>query len=265
MSTTPPPFSPAAKPIAGSQIIVLAAGKGTRMNSELPKVLCPVAGRPMIHWVLDAAAAAGIQRAIVVVGYRAGDVEAELTSRNEDIRFVRQNEQLGTGHAVQMAGEFLTDPKSMTVVVAGDSPLLQPDSLSRLIDDFDQRKLALLLGSLSVDDPTGLGRIVRTPGGQFTGIVEQRDATAEQRAITEVNMSTYVFRTGDLVDALAELTNDNAQGEYYITDCASILLQSGRPVDAAAVLRPCEALSINNPEQLAAVDAKMRQMGYANA
>ena len=266
MSTTTPPFPPAIDRIAGSQVIVLAAGKGTRMNSELPKVLCPVAGRAMIHWVLDAAAAAGIERAIVVVGYKAADVETELASRNDpDIAFVHQTEQLGTGHAVQMAAEYLKDPESMTVVVAGDSPLLQPASLRELIDAFEQRRLALLLGSLTAGNPSGLGRIVRTPSGQFTGIVEHKDASQAQRAITEVNMSTYVFRTGDLAMALDRLTNDNAQGEYYLTDAALILLQAGRPVDAAAVLQPCEALSINNPQQLAEVDATMRQMSYLDA
>jgi UDP-N-acetylglucosamine diphosphorylase/glucosamine-1-phosphate N-acetyltransferase len=243
--------------------VVLAAGKGTRMNSDLPKVLCPVVGRPMIHFVLDALEKAGIRRHIVVVGYEADAVRQELEKRDGDVEFVLQEEQLGTGHAVQMCRDALADQLGPTVVVAGDSPLIQPSSLQKLLDHFDKTRPALLLGTLCVDDPHGLGRIVRDPAGDFVGIVEEKDASEQQRAIVEVNMSTYLFETPDLLSALDHLSSDNAQSEYYLTDCASLLRQSGRPVEALAVLQPCEALSINNSEHLRIVDDTMRAKGYA--
>lgn len=258
---SPPPTSD-----AGSEVwlVVLAAGKGTRMNSELPKVLCPVVDRPMIHFVLDAADKAGITQKIAVVGYQADLVRQELATRNDDsLGFAEQTEQLGTGHAVQMCREQLANHDGLTLVVAGDSPLIQPSSLKKLIEHFHATRPALLLGTLTKDDPTGLGRIVRDAEGQFTGIVEHKDATPEQREIQEVNMSTYLFNNADLLDSLSKLGNDNAQGEYYLTDCARLLHQAGRPVEALPVLKDCESLSINNPQELQLVDQTMREMGYA--
>ncbi|MEM1228476.1 MAG: NTP transferase domain-containing protein [Planctomycetota bacterium] len=247
-----------------TQVIILAAGKGTRMNSELPKVLCRVVDRPMIHFVVDAADAAGIHRKVVVVGYQADLVQAELADREDDqLDFVVQTEQLGTGHAVQMCEAMLADHQGLTLVVAGDSPLIQPDSLRKLLSHFESTQPALLLGTLEKDDPTGLGRIVRDATGQFTGIVEHKDASESELAIREVNMSTYLFATADLRWALERLSNDNAQGEYYLTDCARLLHESGRPVEALPVLQPCESLSINNPDELKLVDETMRAMGYA--
>ncbi|EKK02484.1 UDP-N-acetylglucosamine pyrophosphorylase [Rhodopirellula baltica SH28] len=245
-------------------LVVLAAGKGTRMNSELPKVLCPVVDRPMIHFVLDAADKAGIQKKIAVVGYEADLVRKELQTRDDDsLTFAEQTEQLGTGHAVQMCRDQLAGHEGLTLVIAGDSPLIQPSSLIKLIEHFQATRPALLLGTLTKDDPTGLGRIARNESGQFTGIVEHKDATDEQREIREVNMSTYLFNNADLLDSLSKLSNDNAQGEYYLTDCARLLHEAGRPVEALPVLQDCESLSINNPEELQVVDQTMRAMGYA--
>lgn len=243
--------------------VVLAAGKGTRMKSDLPKVLCRVVDRPMIHFVLDALEKAGIHRQIVVVGHEAQAVQNELASRGENIEFVLQQEQLGTGHAVQMCRQNLSDQEGPTVVVAGDSPLIQPTSLKKLLDHFGSTQPGLLLGTLEKQDPTGLGRIVRNTDGEFTGIVEHKDATPEQLAIREVNMSTYLFQTPDLLAALDQLSNNNAQSEYYLTDCAQLLRQAGRPVAALPVLEECESLSINNVDELQQVDVKMRAMGYA--
>jgi len=243
--------------------VVLAAGKGTRMKSDLPKVLCPVVDRPMIHFVLDALEKAGIHRQIVVVGYQADAVRRELSRRAQPVEFVLQEDQLGTGHAVQMCRETLIRQAGPTIVVAGDSPLMQPSSLKKLLDQFEQSQPALLLGTLEKDDPSGLGRIVRDSAGAFLGIVEDKDATPEQLAIREVNMSTYLFQTPDLLQSLDQLGNDNAQAEYYLTDCAQLLRKAGRPVEAVAVLEQCESLSINNVDELKMVDEKMRTMGYA--
>ena len=244
--------------------VVLAAGKGTRMKSDLPKVLCPVVDRAMIHFVIDALEAAGIHRQIVVVGYEADAVKKELQQRpNHNIEFALQEDQLGTGHAVQCCREQLVDQKGPTIVVAGDSPLIQASSLKTLLTHFANETPALLLGTLKKDDPTGLGRIVRDADGNFMGIVEHKDATPEQLQVNEVNMSTYLFDTPALLDALAMLKNDNAQSEYYLTDCARLLREAGHRVEALPALQPCESLSINNPDELKLVDEKMRSMGYA--
>ncbi len=241
--------------------IVLAAGKGTRMQSDLPKVLCPVLGRPMVHFVLDALKTAGIERVLVVVGYRAGDVKRELAARG-GLVFVEQTQQLGTGHAVDQCRPELAGHDGSVLIVTGDSPLTQPGSLVTLFEAYERERPACLLGTLEKEDPSGLGRIVRDAQGRFLGIVEQRDATPEQLQIREVNMSTYVFDSRELLAALGQITNNNRQGEYYLTDCPGILRDQGKSVMALPVLQPCEAMSINTLDELRAVEDTMRGMGY---
>jgi bifunctional UDP-N-acetylglucosamine pyrophosphorylase/glucosamine-1-phosphate N-acetyltransferase len=241
--------------------VVLAAGMGTRMKSDLPKVLVPVLGRPMIEFVLDALAAAGIGRVIAVIGYRAEDVERTLAGRS-NVQFALQTERLGTGHAVKMAQPLLSAHNGPVVIVAGDSPMIQASSLEKLLAHYQSHQPACLLGTLHKENPFGLGRIVRNAAGEFTGIVEEKDATDEQRKITEVNMSTYIFHTPDLLYALDHLKNDNRQQEYYLTDCPAILKAAGKKVEALPVLQSCEALSINTADELQLVETEMRQMGY---
>ncbi|MBL8871965.1 MAG: NTP transferase domain-containing protein [Planctomycetaceae bacterium] len=241
--------------------IVLAAGKGTRMKSPLPKVLYPVLGRPMIHWVIDALEKIGVTRKILVIGYEADMVKAELANRT-GIEFALQEQQLGTGHAVQMAAPLLSAADQSVIVLAGDSPLVQASSLQRLLSHFESGQFDCLLGTLHKDNPFGLGRIVRDSAGSFSKIVEQKDATEEEKQITEVNMSTYAFRTEALLWALLRLSNQNAQGEFYLTDCPAILRNAGNRVEATAVLEPCESLSINTQEEALLVEAKMKEMGY---
>jgi bifunctional UDP-N-acetylglucosamine pyrophosphorylase/glucosamine-1-phosphate N-acetyltransferase/UDP-N-acetylglucosamine pyrophosphorylase len=180
---------------------------------------------------------------------------------HNDIRFVEQTEQLGTGHAVKVCRHELVDETGPVVIVAGDSPMLQTDSIAGLLSAFENDHPACLLGTLKRPDPHGLGRIVRDDAGEFHGIVEEKDATDAQRQITEVNMSTYVFDCQQLVAALDQLTNDNKQQEYYLTDCPGILRAAGRKVQALPILQPCEALSINTRAHLEAVEAEMRKMG----
>lgn len=252
---------PAAPPLA----VVLAAGKGTRMKSDLPKVLVPVAGRPMIRYVIDGLRAAGIDKMVVVVGYQADLVRNELKDE-PGVEFALQAEQLGTGHAVMMCREAIAaheagHPGAPVVIVTGDSPMLQESSVRALLDDYNASSPACLLGTAHRDDPTGLGRIVRDAGGAFTGIVEHKDCTPEQLEVTEVNMSTYVFNGADLLTSLDSLKTDNAQGEYYVTDCPGLLLAAGKEVRALAALKPCEALSINTVDDLAVVEAEMTKMG----
>lgn len=244
--------------------IVMAAGKGTRMKSELPKVLFPVLGRPMIHYAIDALEAAGVDQIVVVVGYRADDVKQELAGRSR-VRFALQAEQLGTGHAVMMCREYLTGYDGPVLVVAGDSPLMQTTSIRALFDEFDRSRPACILGTGYKDNPTGLGRIVRDANRRFIGIVEEKDATPEQKQIREVNLSTYVFHGPRLLEALDQIRADNAQREYYLTDCPSVLLQAGRDVRAFDILQPCEALSINNIDELHAVEQEMTRMNLSPA
>ena len=244
-------------PAAPAMAIVLAAGKGTRMKSELPKVLVPVGGRPMVRYVIDALQAAGVGRIVVVVGYRADLVRGELAGI-PGVEFAEQTEQLGTGHAVMMCREQLASHHGPVVIVAGDSPMLQTESVATLLTEAASRRSACLLGTVRRDDPTGYGRILRNAAGDFTGIIEEKDATPEQRAGNEINVSTYVFDSKELLAALDQLRADNSQREYYITDCPAILLAVGKPVAALDVLKPCEALSINSPEELSQVEAVMK-------
>ncbi len=230
------------------------------MKSDLPKVLVPVAGRPMIDYVVDMLAECGLDRVLVVVGYRADLVRSHLAGR-AGVEFVEQTEQLGTGHAVMVCREALADHDGPVVVVTGDSPLVRPQTIRGLLDEARRRSAACLLGTARKDDPHGLGRIVRDADGRFSAIVEEKDATPQQRKITEVNMSCYVFAARDLLAALERLRADNAQREYYLTDCPGLLLQAGRTVEALPILTPAETLSINTPDELAVVE---RTLGGAS-
>ena len=238
--------------------VVLAAGKGTRMESELPKVLVEVCGRPMIDYVLDSLSEAGVGRIVVVVGYRAELVREALAGR-ANVAFVEQTEQLGTGHAVMVCREELAGHEGPVLVVTGDSPMIQASSIAKLLDLMDRESPACILGTAVKDDPGSLGRVVRDSGGKFLRIVEAKDATPEELAIGEVNMSTYLFDGPQLLHALARIDNNNSQGEYYVTDCPGILRAEGKDVRALDALAPCESLSVNTVDDLAQVEAAMRQ------
>lgn len=235
------------------------------MGGDLPKVLFEAHGKPLVRWVLEALAAAGVHDQIVVIGYRGELVEQALAGM-PGVSFAVQREQRGTGDAVAAAAELIReriandspDTRRPVVIVCGDSPMLRPTSVTGLLRQFEAQAAACLLGTAVTDNPTGLGRIVRDAGGRFVKIVEQKDATAAEQAIREVNMSTYVFAARDLLRALASLKPDNAAGEYYITDCPGLLLAEGRPVDAVACLDPSETLSVNTPAQLAAVATALK-------
>lgn len=244
--------------------IIMAAGKGTRMGGDMPKVLYDVAGRPMVQWVVEACQQAGVETCIVVVGYKADDVRAALADE-PSVRFVEQTEQLGTGHAVAQARPAMEgEPARDVFVLAGDGPLIRGKTLARLLEAHRRRKAAATLATSVVDDPVGYGRIVRSAAGEFETIIEQKDATPEQLKIREVNPSYYCFRSDDLFRSLDAVSNDNASGEYYVTDVPAILKRQGKPVAVIEAVPPEDVLSINTPEQLAEVDAILRRRLGAN-
>ncbi len=238
--------------------ILMAAGKGTRMGSDLPKVLLEVAGRPMLAWVVDACLAAGVERIVIVVGHRGDDVRRAMADRPACV-FVEQSRQLGTAHAADMARPLFEDlPACDIFVLAGDGPLIRSRTLARLLEVHRRTRAAVTLATAVLDDPTGYGRVVRNPQQGFARIVEQKDAGPEELALREVNPSYYCFRSNDLFHGLAQVNNANAQGEYYITDVPGLLRDQGKAVTLVDAVPAEDVLSINTPEQLAEVDRILR-------
>jgi bifunctional UDP-N-acetylglucosamine pyrophosphorylase/glucosamine-1-phosphate N-acetyltransferase len=238
--------------------VILAAGKSTRMKSALPKVLHPVCGRPMIEYVLDSARQAGVDRLVVIVGHQAERVRKAL-SHHDDVRFALQSEQLGTGHAVMMAKSHLEQHAGPALILAGDTPLLRRESLVALLDLQRERQAACVIGTAVTDANQGLGRIVRDQAGSFVKIVEEKDATEAEKAITEINTGCYAFDARQLVGALDRLRPENAQKEYYLTDCPRLLSDSGQVVAALNCFAPIEALGVNTRVQLAEVSQTIQE------
>jgi UDP-N-acetylglucosamine diphosphorylase/glucosamine-1-phosphate N-acetyltransferase len=237
----------------------LAAGKGTRMNSDLPKVMHPAKGAPLVQWVVDAARASGCSPIVLVIGHGADVVRAHFASQ-PDVEFVMQMPQHGTGHAVDQARPLFAAGSlgRECLVLCGDGPLIRPSTLATLLETHHTTHASATLATSVLTDPTGYGRIERDSGNNFARIVEAKDATPAQLALREVNPSYYCFRTDHLFDALTRVTNKNASGEYYITDVFELLLASGRVVSVVDAVPPEEVLSVNTPEQLAEVDRILR-------
>lgn len=242
--------------------IILAAGKSTRMKSALPKVLHEVCGRPMIEYVLDAARAAGVTQIVAVVGHRAELVKEQL-SRHADVQFALQSEQKGTGHAVMMCRDQLAAHQGPVLVLAGDTPLLRSESLAGLLQAQAESNAAAVIGTTDTDANQGLGRIVRDAAGKFDRIVEERDATAEQKQIREINTGCYAFDAAALLSALDRIRPDNNQAEYYLTDCPLVLKRDGKTVAAAKVFNVVEAMGVNTRAQLADVTKAIQQTALA--
>lgn len=240
--------------------IILAAGKGKRMNGleDGPKVLYDVAGEPMIRWVIRACRCAGVRRCVVVIGYQ-GEKVREALADDPGCLFVEQTEQLGTGHAAQMAAPLFTDqPPRDVFVLAGDGPLIQAKTLARLLEVHRRTRAAATLATAMLKDPTGYGRVVRSDDGVFTAIVEQKDANEQQLAIQEINPSYYCFQSEVLFETLKLVENNNSQKEYYVTDVPGLLKQQERTVSVIEAVPTTDVLSINTPQQLADVDAILR-------
>ena len=235
-------------------VVVMAAGKGTRMKSALPKVLHKLGGKALAAHVLDCAAALAARRAVVVTGHGAEQVEPVLVAYAHGqlpLQFVRQEPQLGTGHAVQQAMPVLDDD-GVTLVLSGDVPLTQPDTLRALLRLCDGRDLALL--TLDLPDPTGYGRIVRGADDRVLAIVEHKDATEAQRAITEIYSGIMAVPTRQLRGWLARLDNRNAQGEYYLTDVVKLAVADGVRVCAHRIDDAVQVAGVNSPMQLAELE-----------
>jgi len=233
-------------------IVILAAGQGKRMQSNLPKVLHPIAGRPMLTHVLDSARALGAQRIAIVVGHGAEQVKQAYATQ-EDLQFALQQPQLGTGHAVLQAVPLLKESHAddVTIILYGDVPLVQPDTLRALLN-ARANGMAILTEILS--DATGYGRIVRDVKGNVCAIVEHKDATPEQRAIQEVNTGIMAVPTRQLKSWLAKLTNNNAQGEYYLTDIVGMAVAEGLSVNVAHPGASFETLGVNSRLQQAELE-----------
>lgn len=237
--------------------ILLAAGKSTRMKSDLPKVMHEICGRPMLAYVIDACREAGVKDFYIVVGFGKEAVMSAF-SQEPGVRFVEQTEQKGTGHAVQMCRDAFKDFAGDVIVIAGDMPLIHAKTLTDLVGGHRAAAAAASIATTVLGDPTGYGRIVRNAGGEFESIVEHRDATPEQLAIREVNPSYYCFDAVALFEAIERITPNNAKGEYYITDALSVLRADGRKVLANTRVPAEDATGINSRSELAQVAHLMR-------
>jgi UDP-N-acetylglucosamine diphosphorylase/glucosamine-1-phosphate N-acetyltransferase len=228
--------------------IVLAAGQGTRMKSDLPKVLHTIAGRPMVHYVLDTVQELPADRVLVVVGHQADRVEAAC--RRPGVEFVLQKEQLGTGHAVLQCGPTLQDFDGTVLVLNGDVPGLKVGTLRTMLETHRRSGTVATVMTARFEDPTGYGRIVRDGEGLLERIVEEKDADERIRAIREVNAGVYCFEATPLFEALRQVGRNNAQGEYYLTDVVALLRSRGERVGAFQVADPEEAAGVNTSEEL---------------
>ena len=235
--------------------IVLAAGAGTRMKSKKPKVVHEVLGKPLVRWVVDAAHEAGISRVATVVGHERQQVEP-LVEADTDV--VVQPERRGTADAVAVCAEALAGFDGSLVVLSGDCPLITADTIRRLVDMREQADAAVVVLTMELENPYGYGRIVRDRVGAVERIVEQKDCTPAQAQVREVNASVYCFRIPALLSALPRLKNDNAQGEYYLTDVVAILRGDGERI--AAVETAAEhCMGVNDRVQLAQAEAALRR------
>lgn len=236
--------------------IILAAGKGTRMKSDLPKVLHKVAGISMLEHVFRSVNAINPEKTVTVIGHKAELVEQVLAGQTD---FVRQTEQLGTGHAVMMAEPVLENLTGQTLVIAGDTPLITGESLKNLIDFHINHKNVATILTAEADNPFGYGRIVRNQHDEVLKIVEQKDASDFEQQIKEINTGTYVFDNARLFEALKNINTNNAQGEYYITDVIGIFRENGEKVGAYTLKDFDESLGVNDRVALATAEGVMRR------
>lgn len=254
--------------ISGEQptldVLILAAGLGTRMRSDLAKVLHRLDGRPLVNHVCRAATALAPRKIYVVIGHQGNEVKQAVLEEldEEHSGFVWQQEQLGTGHAVNAARQFLENEDSTLLILSGDVPMIRPETLAELVQQHHTHRgkgAACTILTVKLEDPTGYGRVVRDEAGRFEKIVEQKDADFEERKIKEINSGIYCFNTKKLFNALSKVSNENAQGEYYLTDVPALLSNAGEDVSLYHHTDAREVSGINNRVELAETERILRQ------
>jgi len=243
----------------GFRTIILAAGKGKRMKSDLAKVLHPVGGLPMLTHPVAAARVAGSRNITVVVGRQAERIR-ELFAK-DDLIFVEQRDQLGTGHAVLQARDVFRDYEGTIVILCGDVPLILPETVRALFDRHRSERAAVTVLTTIPDQSAGYGRVVKAHDGTILRIVEDKDATPEEKQIREINTGIYCAESRFLFTALAGLGNRNAQGEYYLTDIVEMASGKGLRVASALAADPLEVMGINTPEELESAGRRMALRG----
>ncbi|MBV7321585.1 bifunctional UDP-N-acetylglucosamine diphosphorylase/glucosamine-1-phosphate N-acetyltransferase GlmU [Bacillus halotolerans] len=236
--------------------VVLAAGQGTRMKSKLYKVLHPVCGKPMVEHVVDEALKLSLTKLVTIVGHGAEEVKKQLGDKSE---YALQAEQLGTAHAVKQAQPFLADEKGVTIVICGDTPLLTAETMEAMLKEHTQKEAKATILTAVAEDPTGYGRIIRGESGAVQKIVEHKDASEEERLVTEINTGTYCFDNEALFRAIDQVSNDNVQGEYYLPDVIEILKNEGETVAAYQTGNFQETLGVNDRVALSQAEWFMKE------
>lgn len=239
--------------------IILAAGKGTRMNSDLPKVAHEIVGKTMIDYVIDAVNDAKISNKYIVVGHQAEYIKSITSYPN--VTHVLQAQQLGTGHAVMQAESAMVLDDNLTLILAGDCPLIKSETIKSLIEFHQEQQAVCTVLTTEMTDPARYGRIIRNENGEFTAITEAKDCTDEQLLVKEINSGIFVFNTRLLFEALKKITTNNAQNEYYLTDVCHILRESGQHVSAYCIEDSNQVIGINSQEELAEVSKLILQRG----
>lgn len=242
--------------MANLAVVILAAGIGKRMKSEVPKVLHPVLGRPMLSYVYDATLSLNPKRIAVVVGHGAEDVKKVSTSKK--LTYVTQTKQLGTGHAANCAQDALKNFKGNILIINGDFPLITSSTLKKFVRQHDKNGADLSILTALVDDPTGYGRIKRGPDGNPEGIVEEKDATREERFIDEINSGTYCVKSGFLWNALKKINRKNKQGEYYLTDIVGIAQKNSLKIEGIVATDSDEVMGVNDRSELSYVESVLK-------
>ncbi len=244
----------------GFSTIILAAGRGKRMKSDLAKVLHPLCGLPMLTYPIAAARAAGSDKIVVVIGHQAGQIREAFG--DQGLIFAEQREMLGTGHAVLQAANCFRDDDGTILILCGDVPLIRPETLRALYDrHLDEGATVTVLATIP-EDPAGYGRVVKTDGGRVVKIVEEKDATSEEKQIREINTGIYCVESRFLFSAVAGLGNRNAQGEYYLTDIVEMACNQGRRVNSSLASDPVEVMGINTPEELERAGHRMVERNF---
>ncbi len=242
--------------------IILAGGEGKRMKSDKPKTLSEVLGKPMLLWVMSALKKAGIDDVCVVKGYKKECIDQYLSTLDFVVESVYQAERLGTGHAVMMAKDFLSNHDGNVVILNGDAPFMSAETIKNSLEQHSNTGCAATVISAKVDDPAGYGRIVRDENGNLKAIVEHKDADEETLKIGEVNSGAYWFDCGLLLSVLGRIQNNNKAGEYYLPDTIKLLLSDGKTVGAYTAECSDAVLGANNPAQLEELNQIARAKGY---